>query len=285
SSKTPGRSRRRKVIKATPAKAAPTTNIIDKENEEVRVSSGISRRSDSKKNNKEKSHGNNDSNSASILDDDDENVENISLDVRSHHVAARPGNKNNNNNNNSSNTSDSKEVHKEAAHKFQKTLQRVTVSPSTSLFEENEQLAENLVRASLSKQSEANNGGAFLLLDEHHSGLLSFARKLIKEAADTSKKHSLSTQVGNLFVAMHMLRGVAFCLLGNLSVEKTESLLKLFYHLITTAADCSVSSSTGKSDMLITEDDKNPRIDAGFIAISGYEGLGVARNNNQYPFD
>lgn len=175
------------------------------------------------------------------------------------------------------------DVRKRARQQFRQSLDRVTVTAS-SLWEKDhpERLVEFVIGSSLTNDDKrGSNNGAFLVLDEHGSALLSFSRKLIKDVADvktgtetTTKTTMLQAPADNLFVAVHILRSVAFALSDSISLEKRESLLKMLYHLITTASHYALMDDDTDTHAM---DDF--RIKLGLIAMAGYEGLGYALSN------
>ncbi|KAG7337862.1 peptidase C50 family protein [Nitzschia inconspicua] len=167
----------------------------------------------------------------------------------------------------SSSTERNRSVRREACEQFLQSLAQVSVPAPTS-FLDGEQLAENVMGSSLTKRG---NNGAFLLLDEHLSTLLSFARKLIKDVTSTDNQpptKTLPSIFSNLFVAAHILRSLSFVLADSITVEKRESLLKLLYHLITTAADYPLPDNLENTDA--------NTIRFGLIPMAGYEGLAYA---------
>jgi hypothetical protein len=237
--KTPGgRIRRRKPT------GAATSEPDDKENSDQRCSSG-------------KNY--NGKNSFRKLYQDDDN------DIQFLHIKK--------NNQSSSNQEKDRALHDLARHIFQKSLKHVTV-PKSSLWEDHpERLVESVMGSSLTKRGE--NKGTFLLLDKHMSALLSFSRKLIKDVTDgttTNERNTKATNhpldpVDNLFVAVHILRSLVFVLAESIPVKKKETLLKLLYHLITTA---------GERALMDDQYVDSCRIRLGRITMAGYEGLGYA---------
>jgi hypothetical protein len=165
----------------------------------------------------------------------------------------------------SSNKETDSAIRKEACRGFRQSLQQVSVQSSTLWEDPKNQLVESVMESSLTKRGDK---GAFLLLDEHVSALLSYGRKLIREVADT-KASTTAAAFDNLLVAVHILRAVAFVLADSISTEKQESLMKLLYHLITTAAEYSLMEDANKAL-------EGLRIRLSLISMSGYEGLGYA---------
>jgi hypothetical protein len=171
---------------------------------------------------------------------------------------------------------DSKEQQKRICQEFRQSLKRVS-TPAT-IWKDHPDLIDTIVKVSLRRQQQDIRDG-FVLIDTQHSSLLSLSRKLIKDATTEGQQacnnkndqkgsnNQQQQQYDNLFVAVHTLRSISFTLSSTLAAEKTESVLKLFYHLITTAAD-ERKNDNGES--------KNDNIRLGLIAIAGYEGLGYA---------
>jgi hypothetical protein len=241
--KTPaGRSRRRK-----PAKSGTSEGDNNKENSDLR------------------STGDNNTNGRKSLGtvylDDDNDVPSFHIKINTH---------------SSSNKEKDGALHKDAIQEFQQSLRQVTV-PKSSLWEDHpERLAKTVMGSSLTQCRE--NNGSFLFLDKYVSSLLSFSRKLIKDVADKKSNHdknnkSTNTRVdpfNNLFVAVHILRSLVFVLADSISVEKKETLLKLLYHLISTA---------GESCLIDDQQIDRSGIRLGLITMAGYEGLGYALSN------
>jgi hypothetical protein len=187
--------------------------------------------------------------------------------------------------NNLDTAEDVTKIYKNCVKDFRRSLKKVSVS--SSLWREFPDLVDTLVRISLSRTSTTDS----LCLDGHTSVLLSFCRKLIKDVTEANTTRTLTNdsthhttimasqqqqqqqQQGevsvedNFFVAVHILRSIAFAFASTATVEKKESLLKLFYHLIITATEktnndkkCSSSSSSFS-------------IRSKLITLAGYEGL------------
>jgi hypothetical protein len=174
-------------------------------------------------------------------------------------------------------------IYKNCVKDFRRSLKKVSVS--SSLWREFPDLVDTLVRISLSRSSTTDS----LCLDGHTSALLSLCRKLIKDVTEATTTTTTTTTLtndsthttmtasqqqkevsaeDNFFVAVHILRSIAFVFASTATVEKKESLLKLFYHLIITATekannDKKCSSSSSSSFFIRSK----------LITLAGYEGL------------
>ena len=141
-----------------------------------------------------------------------------------------------------------------ASRDFKKALLRISVP--LSLWSDFPKLAQTVVHISITSSTTIDSLG----LDEHAPSLLVLSRKLIKEASleasgksePKSQKKNLSVK-DNLFVAVHILRSIAFALSDEATVERKEALLKMFFHLI---------SSSRKNEECYKS-----------ITLAGYEGL------------
>jgi hypothetical protein len=127
--------------------------------------------------------------------------------------------------------------------------------------------------------------GTMLFVKEQTSALLSWIRKLIKEitgitttasssAKDKNKLISSSLQKqlihDHLFVAVHALRSIVIAATTrrstcSLTTQQQESLIKLFFHLIVTAADES-----------LREQNSSRFVNLGRIVYVGYNGMACA---------
>jgi hypothetical protein len=150
---------------------------------------------------------------------------------------------------------------------FRESLQRTSVL--STLWSDFPDLARTLVRISLSGSSTADALG----LDGHASALLSFCRKLIKDVSveasgggggDTNGKQTKKVSLeNNLFVAVHILRSMAFIFEDAATTERKEALIKMFFHLISsTRSDRSENKERCK-----------------WIALAGFEGLAKVLSN------
>jgi len=172
---------------------------------------------------------------------------------------------------------DKSKIYKTCGKDFRRSLKYISVS--SILWKNFPYLKEILVHTSLSSSRSDNND--FVSLDGHTSALLTLSRKLIKDVTETDKTKTTANSVthtttkhqrkdisieDNLFVAVHILRSIAFVFAGTATVEKKESLLKLFYHLITTATQGVNNNKEDSSSSTIS-----PRLR--LIALAGYEGL------------
>jgi hypothetical protein len=157
----------------------------------------------------------------------------------------------------SSSSSFDETLYVEASHNFRQALRKVTIS--SSLWKEHPQLLEIVIRASLFRTADG-----YLFLDGHSSSLISLVRKLVKDATASVGAENGSGRLHNLFVAVHVLRAITFVLRKS-CIERKESLLKLFYHLITTVSDTKRNADAIEGSMTLR---------AGLIALAGYEGLG-----------
>jgi hypothetical protein len=184
--------------------------------------------------------------------------------------------------NNLDTAEDVTKIYKNCVQDFRRSLKKVSVS--SSLWREFPDLVDTLVCTSLSRSSTPDS----LCLDGHTSALLSFCRKLIKDVTEANTTRTLTNDSthhttilasqqqqrevsveDNFFVAVHILRSIAFVFASTATVEKKESLLKLFYHLIITATekannDKKCSSSSSSSSFFIRSK---------LITLAGYEGL------------
>ena len=155
-----------------------------------------------------------------------------------------------------------------ACRDFEKSLPRTSVT--SSLWSDFPNLAHTLIKISFSKSSTIDSLG----LGGHVSALLNLSRKLIKDASVQAggdndekgqKKNKLSSK-DNLFVAVHILRSVAFVFSEEATIERKEALLKMFFHLVTT----STRSGKGRNK----DEDRFKS-----IALAGYEGLAKVLSN------
>ncbi len=147
-----------------------------------------------------------------------------------------------------------------ASRDFEQSLLRISVS--SFLWSDFPKLAQTVVHISIKKSSTIDSLG----LDEHASALLVLSRKLIKDVSlEASGKNESKSQIknlsvkDNLFVAVHILRSIAFALSEEATVERKEALLKMFFHLI---------SSSRKNEECYKS-----------ITLAGYEGLTKVLSN------
>lgn len=148
-------------------------------------------------------------------------------------------------------------LYSDASENFRQALSNVTAS--SRLWEDHPRSVNILIRASVLKKASSS-----LFMHENSTPLINLTRKLIKDATTKDTGDRQQIQVDNLFVAVHILRAIAF-VHANASIERKESLLKLFYHLINTASDINRDSKTL---------DGSIGVRGGLIALAGYEGLG-----------
>ena len=159
---------------------------------------------------------------------------------------------------------------------FRRSLKKV--SSHSNLWTDFPDLLDTLIHASISGSNYTDS----LCLDENISELLTLCTKLIKDVTEAGKNKITTTGVtttskrkdvsieDNLFVAVHILRSVAFVSGNVMNVEKKETLLKLLYHLIAT---CTVTT-----DRLHSKKNDSSSSSLAFrrkelIALAGYEGL------------
>jgi hypothetical protein len=140
---------------------------------------------------------------------------------------------------------------------FRQALLNVTVS--SPLWENNPNLVNVLISASLFKTA-----SSYMFLYEHSTPLTNLTRKLIKDVTTNDGGDQQRKQLDNLYIAVHILRAIAF-VHATTSMERKESLLKLFYHLINTASSINRATKTMDGSIVVR---------AGLIALAGYEGLG-----------
>ena len=145
----------------------------------------------------------------------------------------------------STKTNNSSKTHKNRADicttcskEFRRSLKKV--SSHSNLWTDFPDLLDTLIHASISGSNYTDS----LCLDENISELLTLCTKLIKDVTEAGKNKITTTGVtttskrkdvsieDNLFVAVHILRSVAFISGNAMNVEKKETLLKLLYHLI-----------------------------------------------------
>jgi hypothetical protein len=133
-----------------------------------------------------------------------------------------------------------------------------------ALWKNDRSLANNVVEASLSLlQTTRYNDAAPLVLHEFSATLLSTCRKIVKKAAE-SKSKDFEPVVSFLFVAVHGLRAL---LTAPLEMVQREAIIRLLYHIITTASSALVAicEEHKKSKNLIDR--------AGAISLAGYQAL------------
>ena len=136
-----------------------------------------------------------------------------------------------------------------------KTFQRAQASTASSKFwEENNGLAESVVRVSLSKSGDVF--GMFHL-QERAGALVNNCRSLLREIAE-KKTCDLRMKCNNLVVAAHGLRAASSTTTSEIS--RQEAIMKLLFHLITVASECFTKD---KDEVLF-----------GVICLAGYEALG-----------
>ncbi len=152
----------------------------------------------------------------------------------------------------------------EALADFRKALSKTSVT--SSLWSNFPELADTLIRISITKSSSTDA----LALYGQTSALLGLSRKLIKDislaasgSGEEGRRGEEISLADNLFVSVHILRSIAFALLEEASIERKESLIKMFFHLIS-------STRMDKARKNIDKED-NERCKA--IAVAGYEGL------------
>ena len=171
---------------------------------------------------------------------------------------------------------------------FRESLERISVQ--STLWSEVPDLARTLVRISLSGSSTANALG----LDGHVSALLSLCRKLIKNVSveasggggggggdTTNGKQQTKNKVSienNLFVAVHILRAMAFLLEDTATTERKEALLKMFFHLISSTR--SDKSSRNKNSKNENGNGNGNKERCKRIALAGFEGLAKVLSSN-----
>ena len=167
---------------------------------------------------------------------------------------------------------------------FEESVQRISVE--TTLWSEVPELTCSLVRISLSGSSTANALG----LDGHVSALLSLCRKLIKDVSveasggggggdATNGQHQTKTKVSvehNLFVTVHILRAMAFLLEDTATMERKETLLKMFFHLISSTRP----NKSNRNKNIKNETTNKERCKQ--IALAGFEGLAKVLSSNYF---
>ena len=239
--RTIGRSRRRRPI-STPSKAAALIDQLDgKENHR---DNQLRRKTNTKTNSAATTpmRSRRETNRNYIYADEDEEFSSFGTKKSSVRQKGK---------NNSGETTRICEV---ASRDFEKALLRISV-PS-SLWSDFPKLAQTVVHISITASTTIDSLG----LDEHAPALLVLSRKLIKDVSieasgksePKSQKKNLSVK-DNLFVAVHILRSIAFAHSDEATVERKEALLKMFFHLI---------SSSRKNEEYYKS-----------ITLAGYEGL------------
>jgi len=120
----------------------------------------------------------------------------------------------------------------ETLHRFRLALEKIS-TPDIDEWKTDETLTESLVAASVCLGDESSNQDRSFYQDERTSRkLLSTCRKLVKTAVGNKETDNESSLHG-LYVALHGIRAMSML---PVEVERSEAILRLLYHVITTVA-------------------------------------------------